>query len=630
MMARELVTLWDSVAAALGNHLWQSTVFAVAIGALTLSLRNNHARARYWLWLAASLKFLIPFSWLEAAGARLAWVRGASAGGGLSVVIEEVSRPFAGQGIPKAAVGAAAMHSSFLHWGLPPILVGIWFCGFLAVIAVWCVRWRRIAVAIRESERSSEGREVETLRRLEAALGIRPRVEMRISRTMLEPGVFGIVRPKLIWPRGISECLDDGHLQAVLSHELWHVRRRDNLAAALHMIVEAVFWFHPLVWWLGARLVDERERACDEQVLELGSQRNVYAESILKVCQFCVGSPLACVSGVTGSDLKKRMVHIMSEGMVRKLDFGRKILLTAAALMAFAAPVTVGLLTATPSGAQASSDNSDASAKFESVSIKPSVINTPTYAGGNVHMVRMMVGPAGFSARNVTLRSLIQEAYGVQANQVLGGPEWLDTAAFDIEGKTGQPENQEFKADQAPFEKSVALNHRMLQNLLADRAKLALHKETRVLPSYELVVAGPGSKLQASPSKSGDLVLSDKDIVLSANGKPMGAHQMMMNVNENKVRAISAHEVTTDEIAQQLSRALGVHVVNQTGLKGSYDFNLHWLDGAASGDDETASTGTSEPSLFTAVQEQLGLRLQPQDRPTEVLIVDHVEKPGEE
>jgi bla regulator protein BlaR1 len=339
----------------------------------------------------------------------------------------------------------------------------------------------------------------------------------------------------------------------------------------------------------------------------------------LKVCQFCVGSPLACVSGVTGSDLKKRMVHIMSEGMVRKLDFGRKILLTAAALVAFAAPVTVGLLTATPSRAQTSADNSGASARFESVSIKPSVINTPTYAGGNVHMVRMMIGPNGFNARNVTLRSLIQEAYGVQANQVLGGPEWLDTAAFDIEAKTGQPADS--KVD---FEKGAAVNHHMLQKFLADRAKLALHKETKVLPSYELVVVENGSKLQPGPSAS-------EDTVVNANGKPMGARQMMMNMDQNKVRAISAHEVTTDEIAQQLSRQLGVHVVNQTGLKGSYDFNLHWSDGAAaSGENETASSVTSEPSLFTAVQEQLGLKLQPHDRPTEVLIVDHVEKPAEE
>jgi bla regulator protein BlaR1 len=611
MMARELIALWDSVAAALGNHLWQSTVFAIAIGALTLSLRKNHARARYWLWLAASLKFLIPFSWLEAAGARLAWVRGASVGGGLSVVISQVSQPFAGPAAPKAAAGAAVMHSSFLHWGMPPILAGVWLCGFLTVIAFWWVRWRRVAAAIRQSAPSSEGREVETLRRLEVEMGIRSRVEMRISRTMLEPGVFGIMRPTLIWPQGISECLDDGHMEAVLLHELWHVRRRDNLAAALHMIVEAVFWFHPLVWWVGGRLVDERERACDEQVLELGSQRNVYAESILKVCQFCVGSPLACVSGVTGSDLKKRMVHIMSEGMVRKLDFGRKILLTAAALVAFALPVTIGLLTATPSRAQTSGGDADASAKFTSVSIKPSAINTPTDAGGNVHMVQMMVGPSGFNARNVTLRGLIQEAYGVQANQVLGGPEWLDTAAFDLEAKTGQAADPT-----SNFGKNVATNRQMLQNFLADRAKLTLHKETKVLPGYELVVAGNGSKLQASQSS--------QDIVASGNGRPISPRKIMMNMDQNKVREISAREVTTDEIAQQLSRQVEVHVVNQTGLKGSYDLNLHWSDAVAG--EENASA----PSLFTALQEQLGLKLQPKDQPTDVLIVDHVEKPTEE
>ena len=79
------------------------------------------------------------------------------------------------------------------------------------------------------------------------------------------------MHPVLLWPEGLSERLDDAHLEAVIAHELCHVRRRDNLAAAIHMLVEAVFWFHPLVWWLGARLIDERERACDEEVLQRGS-----------------------------------------------------------------------------------------------------------------------------------------------------------------------------------------------------------------------------------------------------------------------------------------------------------------------------------------------------------------------
>jgi bla regulator protein blaR1 len=96
---------------------------------------------------------------------------------------------------------------------------------------------------------------------------------MLLSRACLEPGIFGIARPVLVWPAGISERLPDAHLEAILAHELWHVRRRDNLAAAVHMAVEAIFWFYPLVWWLGSRLLDERERACDEEVLDLVRRR---------------------------------------------------------------------------------------------------------------------------------------------------------------------------------------------------------------------------------------------------------------------------------------------------------------------------------------------------------------------
>ena len=70
------------------------------------------------------------------------------------------------------------------------------------------------------------------------------------STTPVEPGIFGIYRPVLLWPRGISERLTDEQVEAILAHELCHLRRRDNLAAALHMVVQTIFWFHPLVWWI--------------------------------------------------------------------------------------------------------------------------------------------------------------------------------------------------------------------------------------------------------------------------------------------------------------------------------------------------------------------------------------------
>jgi beta-lactamase regulating signal transducer with metallopeptidase domain len=97
----------------------------------------------------------------------------------------------------------------------------------------------------------------------------------------MEPGVFGIIRPVLLWPEGIARHMDDAHLESVLAHEVCHVQRRDNLTSAIHMLVEAIFWFHPVVWWMERQLVKERELACDEAVLQLGNEAAVYAESIL-------------------------------------------------------------------------------------------------------------------------------------------------------------------------------------------------------------------------------------------------------------------------------------------------------------------------------------------------------------
>ena len=188
----------------------------------------------------------------------------------------------------------------------------IWFSGFAVIFLARYMRWRNLSAMIKRAVPLHAGREVEALHRVGNCATSDRSLPVLLSSSSLEPGIFGVVRPVLVWPEGISEHLDDPHLDAIVAHELWHVRRRDNLVATVHMLVEVLFWFHPLVWWVGAKMVEERERACDEQVLELGSERHVYAESILRVCEFCAAYPVPCVSRVTGADLKKRIVHIMS------------------------------------------------------------------------------------------------------------------------------------------------------------------------------------------------------------------------------------------------------------------------------------------------------------------------------
>jgi bla regulator protein blaR1 len=335
MNHESLSTLWTATA----NHLWQSTLFALVAALMALALRKNHARVRYQLWLAASLKFLIPFSLLVRLGGHLA-TRSAETQPAFYFVIQKVSQPFTQTPSLQQWLAASLLPL------LPGIFALLWLGGFVTVIALTWLRWRRVTAAMRDAQPISHGREVDALRHLERIAGLRKPIAFWISPGSLEPGIFGIIRPVLLWPEAISQHLRDAHLEAILAHEVWHVRRRDNLAAAVHMGVEALFWFHPLVWWLGARLIEERERACDEEVLRLGNPPQVYAESILKTCEFCMGSPLACVSGVTGADLKQRIVRIMTPDSAMKLTLTRKLLLTAIGIGAIAGPILVGLVNA--------------------------------------------------------------------------------------------------------------------------------------------------------------------------------------------------------------------------------------------------------------------------------------------
>jgi bla regulator protein blaR1 len=335
---------WNEGWAAAGNHLWQSTLFTVVAGLLVLLLRSSQARTRYWLWLGASLKFLIPFSLLVAFGNHLAPPRSPSGMPSSYYFATEVSQPLTPSTAPVVAPAASEAHQFGLARILPALAAVIWLNGLITVLALWRLRWRRVHSCLRKAIRLEQGREVESLRRIERISAMRRPIPLLLSPETLEPGVFGIFRPVLLWPEGISSHLSDAHLDAILAHEIGHLRHRDNLAAAMHLIIEAIFWFHPLIWWLGAQLVRERERGCDEEVVEMGNQPGVYAEGILKACEFCVASPLAAFSGVTGADLKKRIVRIMTGWPGNKLSPQGQFLLASLGAAAFAGPFVFALV----------------------------------------------------------------------------------------------------------------------------------------------------------------------------------------------------------------------------------------------------------------------------------------------
>jgi uncharacterized protein (TIGR03435 family) len=303
--------------------------------------------------------------------------------------------------------------------------------------------------------------------------------------------------------------------------------------------------------------------------------------------------------------------------LARKLD-RRMPLLTAVGLLAVATPVVFGSLHAVQSPAESQAETTPAMAfVFEVASIKPNRYSTSMLGFGFV-LER-------FTARGATLQLLIREAYGVEEDQISGGPRWLNSERYDIEAKADKSVADELR--KLSFDQRVIEYRRMLQALLADRFKLTLHRETKELPVYALVIAKNGPKLQGA--KPDDMYPEDID---------GNRHGDAMRVGRG---LLGGQGVSIAFLVQMLSQQqLGRPVLDMTGLTGKYDFTLQWtpderrprLDKQAEGrqgTDSTPSAGPSELSIFTAIQEQLGLKLESKKGPVEVLVIDHVDEPSE-
>ena len=228
------------------NHLWQSTLCAGVTALLALMLRENSAANRYRLWLAASVKFLIPFSLLVTLGNQLNWRSPAPAPASAMspirltepIVAERDSSPDLLKRVtePLTAMVPAAEPAP---WPRQILIAAfsIWLAGLAFNVASWVHQWRRVRARLR------------TASPLE--LDVPALIPAMSSPASIEPSVFGIFRPVLLLPENITRDLTPDQIEAILLHESAHVNRRDNLAAALQMVVEALFWFNPMVWWIG-------------------------------------------------------------------------------------------------------------------------------------------------------------------------------------------------------------------------------------------------------------------------------------------------------------------------------------------------------------------------------------------
>jgi len=588
----------------LANHLWQSTLFAGAAGVLTLTLSHHRARVRHAIWLAASAKFLLPFGALLALGRTIGWPSPVLSQAEVPFALDALTQPFS-QPLLRAATAATATKTSPEGAALLFLFLAIWSIGCVVILLTWWMRWRRVAILVRNASPVEAGREFEALRRLERVCGITEPVAMVSSQTSLEPGVFGLLRPVLVWPRSVAGHLDDRQVEAILSHELAHVRRHDNLTGAAHMAVEVLFWFHPLVWWLGARLVDERERACDEEVICWGCDPQVYAESILKICQLFTEAPLVCVAGVTGSNLTHRIERIMRNEARITLKGWRRILVAAVGIGALAGPVALGALHAPRLRAQSRTADAGTPA-FLSVSIKPS-------RSGSPRPRPIAIADGHVTATNQLVRDLIRASFGAPAE---GGPDWLNTDRFDIDAAVeGNPTRAQLYA--------------MLRTFLADRFQLVTHTGTRTIPIYALVLSRSdgslGPQLQPSECTGRETPAAVPVLprLVDPNNDVEAVSPPPCGVVRTRRGTLVARGVTMEGLAiGGLSTILDRKVVDRTGLTGRYDLSTEWTP--APGLQKPAGVG---PATFTALDEQLGLKLDSAEGPINIVVIDRIERP---
>jgi beta-lactamase regulating signal transducer with metallopeptidase domain len=425
---------------ALINHLWQSTLFCAAVWLITLALRANGAALRHSLWLIASLKFLVPFSALYYVGAAVGWAA-------------PVSPPLFSQAVELTAPVVSPTDSLIVLGRAPlstwtTIFAAAWAIGAGVVAFRWWQGWR-LADSMARAARLVPGSSPDT----------------RVTDAGIEPAVARVFRPVVLLPAALLGRLSPAQLEAVVAHERQHIARHDNLWAHLQRCVETLFWFHPLVWWIGRQLVEERERACDEAVLERGHDAHDYAEGILAVCRHCHElTQLRTASSALSGDLTRRIRGIVCRAVPRSPGFCKTVALNVGALAMAVTPLFAGAL---DEAARRREQLLNDTRLFQSARIHVSVAS-----GAARERSELRAEPSALLIRNTSLRELVALAYGVSAANVEGGGDWLDAPRYDIRAEIGD-------ARISPEDFEPAALRPAVNELLASRFDLQVHVNQR-------------------------------------------------------------------------------------------------------------------------------------------------------
>jgi len=426
-----------------------------------------------------------------------------------------------------------------------------------------------------------------------------------VSALVEAPTVVGWLRPVVLVPLGALAGLPADQVEALLIHELAHIRRYDYLVNILQSVAEALLFYHPAVWWVSGHIRAERELCCDDVAAQASGSVLTYVQALAEL-ESCRPVHAHAALAANGGSLADRIARLLGQSRP-----------ASQAHSGMGAMVSAILLVITACGLFA---QPDAAPRFEVASVKLNV-------GGDRRgmLVRVLPG-GGLVTANASLQLLMQNAYTMQAFQISGGPGWIQSEGYNIEAKGD---------GKAATRDQVYLK---LRSLLEDRFQLKVHRETRELPVYALTVAKSGPKLPQP--KEGSCFANDPNgpTPPPVRGKfPCGSVGVM---GESSGARIQGGKVQMAEFVRILAMVMGRPVVDRTGFTETFDLVLAFTPDQAvaglprpmgasdAGSPAPAADPTGPPQIFSAIQEQLGLKLDSTKGPVEVLVIDHVERPS--
>ncbi len=575
---------------ALLHFIWQGSLLALLLWIVRTIAPSSAARLRY---TAATLVMLMmPVALIVTA----TWNAGsepvaAGSGPGFSVHAPAAPREQAVYDAP----ASGAPRPGISGWA-----ACIWMIGVLLLSARLAGGW--IGVRKLKSGASPACAELDGMvGRLKRSLRVSAPVRLCTSAIVQVPTVIGWLQPYILLPVTALTGLSEAQMAAILAHELAHIRRNDYLLNSLQALIETALFYHPAVWWVGRQMRLEREHCCDDIAVTVCGSAFEYASALAEMEQIRGRIPAPALAA-TGGDLLGRIRRLLDREDRTPRPLGAAS--AAALLLSMAAATAIVSLYAAPQ---------EAPPAFEVASVKRDVSGEPdAYARWfpTLHVERM------------TLKRLIILAYQIHDFEITGGPGWIGSDRYNIDAKAAP--------HAIPNQQFVALQRRRLQTLLSDRFRLTIHRETKELPVYKLTVAKGGAKLQ--PANCIQRITGDAGIAPGRKPEDYCSGGMGGSMASGRIESSGA---PMSFFAYFLSNMLSRTVVDQTGLAGEYSLHLTFTPEAPAAPfpDAHPTSGVAAadlgPDIFSAIQEQIGLKLEGAKAPVEVLVIDHVERPSE-